>query len=288
MDNGIHIRQNEEKGIAMLAAQRQLYIDVKVYTYAIFVLSVLIPFLCSVLMLFIKDNLNLEIISYIVSLFSLVFSLLINKSETDKKELAAFIQMKFDVFVFAMPWKTNLFPTDRNVLFEIDKYSEKLFKREPDQRKKLCNWYDRAEEIKSVPLLEAIYSCQHENLTWDYELRRRVKTGGTILSFFLIILIFTFGALSKSSIAQVICRFAFIIPILHWTVDLNKKMANDMNRLDNLRNRFNPGPSKTMEDLQIIEYDFYNHRKQCYLIPDLIYSIFRNHDSEREHRISDL
>lgn len=47
MSNGINQRQNEEKCVAMLAAQRQLYNDAKKLDWTSTVLSVLIPFLLS-------------------------------------------------------------------------------------------------------------------------------------------------------------------------------------------------------------------------------------------------
>lgn len=49
MSNGIGKRQNEEKSIAMLAAQRQLYSDVGALDSLNFVLSVILPVLFAIL-----------------------------------------------------------------------------------------------------------------------------------------------------------------------------------------------------------------------------------------------
>lgn len=56
MSNGIATRQNEDKSIAMLAAQRQLYRDVKKYNTVSVALSVWIPFVLSVILVFISEN----------------------------------------------------------------------------------------------------------------------------------------------------------------------------------------------------------------------------------------
>lgn len=288
MDNGIHIRQNEEKSLAMLAAQRQLYSDAKRFFYVDFVLLVIIPFVFSILMLFWKNNHCLEFLSYIVSIIALLSSLIFDWKETSKKELAAYIQTKFDTYVFQMPWKVNTFPEEKDVRLIIDDNSQKLFKKDPNQKERLKNWYDCAENMKTAPLLNTIYSCQHENLTWDYELRKRVRNGGNVLSGVLIFLIIVSGVIFNSSVLQVMYRFVFILPILKWAVDLNKTLPKDMRRLDALRSKFSSDTPDSMDDLQMIEYDFYNHRSQCYLIPDLIYKIYRKRDSEREQRISSL
>ncbi len=54
MSNGIVIRQNEEKSIAMLAAQRQLYRNVKKFNILLVALSVWIPFILAIILLFLS------------------------------------------------------------------------------------------------------------------------------------------------------------------------------------------------------------------------------------------
>lgn len=73
MSNGINQRQNEEKCVAMLAAQRQLYNDAKKLDWTSTVLSVLIPFLLSCILLFVSKDSPVGVISYIVSIVSMIF-----------------------------------------------------------------------------------------------------------------------------------------------------------------------------------------------------------------------
>ena len=56
MSNKIAVRQNEEKAIIMLAAQRQLYNDAKKFGAISAVLSVWLPFAMSLILLFLPEE----------------------------------------------------------------------------------------------------------------------------------------------------------------------------------------------------------------------------------------
>lgn len=88
----------------MLAAQRQLYRDAKKFNTVLVALSVWIPFALSVIILLIPENKEWKCISYILSIVSMIFSFVIDRCIEEKKQLAAFIQQKFDVYVYTMPW----------------------------------------------------------------------------------------------------------------------------------------------------------------------------------------
>ncbi len=126
MSNGINQRQNEEKCVAMLAAQRQLYNDAKKLDWTSTVLSVLIPFLLSCILLFVSKDSPVGVISYIVSIVSMIFSFCVSGHIKNEKRMAAFIQQKFDTYVYTMPWNRRIFGDDKNVSSEIAQYSEKI------------------------------------------------------------------------------------------------------------------------------------------------------------------
>ncbi len=69
MSNGIATRQNEDNSIAMLAAQRQLYRDAKKFNIVLVALSVIV--------LLIPENKEWKCISYILSIVSMIFLLLL-------------------------------------------------------------------------------------------------------------------------------------------------------------------------------------------------------------------
>lgn len=115
MSNGIATRQNEDNSIAMLAAQRQLYREAKKYNTVSVALSVWIPLALAVILLFLPENTEWRYASYILSIVSMFFSFVIDKYIEEKKQLAAFIQQKFDVYVYEMPWDKRIFGRDKNV-----------------------------------------------------------------------------------------------------------------------------------------------------------------------------
>ena len=67
MSNGIKIRQNEEKCIAMLAAQRQLYNDAKGLNLVLILISVILPFGLSFISS-ISNNAYIDKSSYMVAI----------------------------------------------------------------------------------------------------------------------------------------------------------------------------------------------------------------------------
>ena len=72
MSNGIRKRENEEQSIEMLAAQRQLYNDAKKYGWLSSALSVWIPFILAILLLFISEDSPVGIASYVLSIISAI------------------------------------------------------------------------------------------------------------------------------------------------------------------------------------------------------------------------
>lgn len=136
MSNGIAMRQNEDNSIAMLAAQRQLYREVKQFNTVLVALSVWIPFALSVITLLIPENKEWKYITYILSIVSMIFSFIIDRCIEEKKQLAAFIQQKFDVYVYTMTWDKRIFGKDKNIAHEIATYSKKILKN-PQEKNKL-------------------------------------------------------------------------------------------------------------------------------------------------------
>ena len=88
MSNGIKARQNEDKCIAMLAAQRQLYNDAKKMNLVLILISIILPFILSFISLFTQDT-YVDNSSYIVAIAALILSFIMDKYIDKQKELAA-------------------------------------------------------------------------------------------------------------------------------------------------------------------------------------------------------
>ena len=281
MSNGIASRQNEDNSIAMLAAQRQLYRDAKKCNTVLVALSVWIPFALSVILLFIPENTEWRYASYILSIVSMVFSFAIDKYIEQKKQLAAFIQQKFDVYVYEMPWDKRIFGRDKNVDHEIATHSKKILNNQQEQ-KQLKDWYTPGVDKKNA--IDGILACQRENLEWDVGLRKRFKFVSITLIIILFAAIFAMGLWKNERIIELLWRVAFITPMLKWLLDTIKKLNKDISTLQELDNDINNNETKTMEDLQDIQKVIFQHRKGCYAIPECIYNMFKDNDEDRAYR----
>lgn len=281
MSNGIAMRQNEDNSIAMLAAQRQLYRDAKKYNTVAVALSVWIPFALAVILLFIPENTEWRYASYILSIVSMVFSFVIDKYIEKKKQLAAFIQQKFDVYVYEMPLDKRIFGKDKNVDHEIATHSKKILSN-PQEKKQLKDWYTPGVDKKNI--IDGILACQRENLGWDVGLRKRFKFVIITLIIILFAVILAMGLWKNERIIELLCRVVFIAPMLKWLLDTIKKLNKDVSTLQELDNDINNNETKTMQDLQDIQKVIFQHRKGCYAIPECIYNIFKDNDEDRAYR----
>lgn len=281
MSNGIVVRQNENKSIAMLAAQRQLYIDAKKFNTFSVALSVWIPFIFAIILLFIPGNTHWKYVSYILSIVSMAFSFAIDKCIEEKKHLAAFIQQKFDVYVYTMPWDKRIFGKDKNIDYEIAIFSTKILNN-PQEKDKLKDWYSPGVDEKNI--IDGILACQRENLEWDVGLRKRFRLASVILIIILVGTILAMGLWKNERIADLLWRLAFVVPMLKWLLDTIKKLNKDIKTLQELDSDINSNGIKTMDDLQDIQKAIFQHRKECYAIPEWIYSIFKNNDEDKAYR----
>ena len=285
MSNGINRRQNEEKCVAMLAAQRQLYNDAKKLDWTSTVLSVLIPFLLSCILLFVSKDSPVGVISYIVSIVSMIFSFCVSGHIKNEKRMAAFIQQKFDTYIYTMPWNRRTFGDDKNVNSEIAQYSEKILSNNAE-KEKLKNWY--TVEADRKPLNEGILVCQRENFTWDAGLRKRFRR----LSIGVVVLlsgaVLIMGVFLNESVIELLCRIAFLAPMLQWLFETVKMLNDDLENLNELDVAINSKEEKSMEDLQDIQKLIYEHRKGCLTIPNFFYGYFKDNDEDRAHRMANM
>lgn len=281
MSNGISGRQNEEQSITMLAAQRQLYNDAKAVNGITTALSVWIPFGLAILLLFIKQGSQLEYASYIVSIVSMMISVYLDNVIKKKKETAASIQQKFDIYVYQMPWNDRLFGKNKNLNNEIAKHSKKILS-DAEQKSSLKDWYTSPVDEKE--LNQGILSCQKENYWWDVGLRRRYRCACVLAIIIMVAIVFGMGFVRNETVARLIWRLAFVVPMIQWFADTVKQLNEDIDNLQEIDGMVNDTDPKTMDDLQDIQKKIFEHRKGCFSIPNFFYEIFKNNDEDEAHR----
>ncbi|MCD7954229.1 MAG: S-4TM family putative pore-forming effector [Lachnospiraceae bacterium] len=281
MSNGIVSRQNEDGSIAMLAAQRQLYDNAKKFYTLSIALSVWLPFALSVALLFVPEVTAINIALYVVSIICTVSYIFIEKYIEEKKKLAAFIQQKFDTYVYTMPWNERIFGRDRNVDHEIAVYSKKILQN-PQKRNNLRDWYTPKVDDKNI--VDGILLCQRENLGWDVGLRKRFKVISIVMIVILCCGVCAMGLWKNEEVIELFCRIAFVAPMIKWLADTVRQLNKDISTLKELDGKINDGINKNMDDLQDIQKIIYEHRKSCYAIPSCVYRIYKNNDEDTAYR----
>ena len=281
MSNGIDIRQNEEKSIAMLAAQRQLYRDAKSFEWYSIIFSLIIPFLISICLIFFKKNYYLVSLSGIITIGSMVYDYVNNQTIKKLKYNAAYIQQEFDLHVFQMQWDKRLFGERINVDSKIARYSSKILA-DAKEKEALKDWYTLP--VAEKPLLEGVLACQRENISWDSVLRERVKRFSTLFIVLLIFLVFVIGLFNNETVILLMTRIVFVVPMIKWLLSLINTVNEDIERLTMLDRLVNNTKTKKMVDLQEIQKYIFDHRKFCYTVPERIYKYFKKNDEERENR----
>lgn len=281
MSNGIRTRQNEEHSIEMLVAQRKLYNDAKAVHWISTALSVWIPFVLSILLVFVTQNSPLESVSYILSIISMLVSFGVDKYIKKRKELAASIQQKFDIYVYQMPWNERLFGKNKNLNHAIAEHSKSIMSKE-DEKKTLYDWYTPIVDEKHIN--DGILSCQRENQWWDVGIRTRYRIACCVAIIVMTVIVFGMGIIRNEEVLTLLWRVAFIVPMLQWLIDTVKQLNEDIDNLKEVDEMINDERSKSLDDLQDIQVKIYEHRKGCFAIPDFFYKIFKDNDEDNAHR----
>lgn len=282
MSNGIGIRQNEAKSIAMLAAQRQLYNEVGVLDVLNIILLVVLPLAFAIMQEIGAPWSWIRFLSYGLSLSMLLISIFLVKASRDKKTAAASIQLAFDTYVFTMPWDTRLFGKKRNLNVEIAEKSKKILDDEKE-RAALKDWYTPI--VDQMPLKKGIFTCQKENYHWDGGLRKRYRGVAILIIAVLASVIFIIGIVKNEPFQELITRIVFILPMVRWLVNTINGLNEDLDRLKEMDEEFKQDSNRSMSELQMIQKRITEHRKAAVKIPNGVYMIFKNNDEDREHRI---
>ena len=286
MNNEIVTRQNEEKAIEYLAAQRQIYSEAKKLDNIGNIFSVILPLVLSIMQLFFKENIFWSLSSKILSIVSMFVGMAVGSFVKKGKNVAAMIQQMFDVYVYQMPWDNKLFGKEKNLSYLIAEKSKILLDK-AGERDKLMNWYTGCVG-EGVSNIKGIWMCQKENFNWYVNLRKKYKKSCSIIVGVLIVGILLAGLVNDESIIVLISRFAFILPMLKWLFPMIKQLNDDIRNMQEIDELINDSEEKTMDDLQEIQNKLYVHRKSCYAIPDFFYNRYKDNDEDLAYRTAKL
>lgn len=92
--------QNREENIELLAAQRVLYNEARIYELLIFILTIVIPTLILFIKIFFENNNLFKEVSNIIPIITMLIYIFIYDKNKDIKNKAAYIQQLFDSKVY--------------------------------------------------------------------------------------------------------------------------------------------------------------------------------------------
>lgn len=284
----IFTRQNEEKNINKLAAQKQLYIEAKKVFFNLLILAV--PVTISIaIMKIILSFFWVDIAAY-ANIYSIIIVgaelILMNFTINNYKKDAAKIQEDFDCTVYNLEWH-KILAGKKPKIETINKYSE-IFKGSSEyDPTKLRDWYPT--ELATKEHLKAILYCQKTNLLYDMSVRKQflsliLKT--SIISFFVLLVSALVGHVSLSSfIVQLVTPFLPIFTVsAKIFMDHNKTVKNSLELQEIIDDALENEDHITEKNIRSIQDKIYNSRKDGGLVPEIFYKCKRDNLEVEMHK----
>lgn len=270
-------RQNLDKNIDKLLAQRRLYSNAKKLNYFLITLTVLIPIIISLItnltIIEINDKHWIYVLYTVIAIIlEKIFEIYIDRC----KKTAASIQEDFDTTIFSLSENDLLNTTyvDSDI---IRKYSKKD-KNNTKKVEKVKNWYSK--EIENIDTNIAILFCQRMNICYDQNIKKKYNTLLIILSILTFLILLGFSLFNNFSLTKFMIEVILpSIPIFTFTY---KEFNTNLESVDNLQklreiieqnlNSISINDSIDTQELRRIQDRIYQNRILSPLIPDFIYS----------------
>lgn len=285
MGSNIASRQNEEHSILMLAAQRQIYSNVKTNNALIILLSIGIPLIVSIYTSLEQNFCGIDstAICSFISTIALFVVLRLDFNNSNKVGKAALIQQKFDLYVYDMSWNADMYGKEENVDEDIAEYSGKICEN-LEKRNSLLDWY--VGKISTNNGYKNIYRCQKQNLSWDYDLRSDYEKYCMYILGAILVLLIAWGLYYNLSVRKWICIVSYYMPLIVSLIRAIKRIENDKRTLLSIKQTLDATKKLCMHRLEIVQREIYEHRKKCFLIPDRIYNFLKNKQEKKQKRLT--
>ena len=266
MGNTIFSNQNKKENQILIVTQHFVYRSAKKLAIILFIISVIFPISFNIFLIFFNTTTIATIFSFFSILF-LIVSEVVRNLLSNKKNIAAQIQQKFDIKVYEL--KNDFYINEESIGLEIEKYKYKDW-----NRKK--NWYN---DYKKLDKNEAIFYCQKENIDWTNNLSKKYVTFLKICFSIMLILSIISFIIINDSISHVISVFVICLPLFTYCYSGSFKIKNDniaLKEINDYASKIeldikNGIDEKKLENLQ---WMLFYYRKNKYLIPDWFDKIF--------------
>ena len=267
----IRERQNSERSLDRLAAQRFLYRRVKtVENWRLVLVLVVAGLLLTGLT--VKAGPFSQGATMAVVLLWFVDQVLV-RSAGRKKEEAAAIQEDFDCFVLDIPWPEHLSvacPTNDRVA-ELKKEASGA----GVTRREVADWYC-ADDIP-VEAVAARLHCQRMNCRWDTRLRREWICLVRLVVGVIVIVGFVVGAALGVTLLTVVLGVAAGIRLVAWLWLEQRAQLLAQNRVNDLHGYLSRAEAEsgkmTLCEVRLAQAAIFEHRRTCPTVPDWFYEI---------------
>ena len=261
----IKVLQNRTNNLNLLLTQRALYTRAKKIVTLNFILSVVFPIIFS----FFTENMIVRNLSYLYSaVFVLINYFLIIKI-SNYKNIAAEVQLRFDMNIFQLNWNTNILGREKTNIELVNKVQLKSAEK---QLVPLKDWYS-LKNCNESNRYEIIKFCQKQNMVWEFGLRSSLKRAVNFLFIGVILLIIILTVISTAKITRLCSLLATFVPFFNWLKSVEMNLLADKKRNKELKNLVSR--ESNQELILIIENKLTTYRKECGLIPDWFYKIYK-------------
>lgn len=290
--NQIPIKQNSQKQLERLAAQRELYSSAKKWHGAQIIFTVVIPIILATLAFFIND---LAVVAGITGVLSFLLDISFIEPVVRKRKIkAAKIQELFDCEVLDLPMSPLKSVDDIAVEEVLLHYNAHI--KIVSNVEKIKDWY--SPNVGQLPISIARILCQRTNCWWDSKLRERYSSFLKVSSLIVFSALVIFGYVSNLSLIQVTLIGGGLTPFFQFCIKQcndNLDAAERLNELiiyskviwDSALDN-----SMTHGDLVVnsrrLQDEIFEHRSKSPLILDLYYNLFRDSDEVLMNRSSQI
>jgi len=290
--NSIASKQNQQKQLERLAAQREIYSFAKRLHILQICLTVIIP-----IILFIVSSIWSLVLIYSALFGVLIFiidSILIQPIIKSQKIKAAKIQELFDCDVLEL--ETSPLKVVNDIAVEEILLNYNAHNKIKSNIEKIRDWYPT--NIEHMPISIARIICQRANCWWDSKLRIRYSNFLKYFGIVVFLSLFIYAFISKIDLIEFTLYLSALIPFFQFC---NKQFVSHrasalkLNEMVRFSQEIWEYALNNPEDYHRIKLnsrrlqdEIYEHRGNSPLILDRFYNLFRDENEVLMNRTSEI
>ncbi|MCF6308103.1 MAG: S-4TM family putative pore-forming effector [Flavobacteriaceae bacterium] len=290
--NSIASKQNEQKQLERLAAQREIYSFAKRLHILQIGLTVIVP-----IILFIISSIWNSVLIYSALFGVLIFiidGILIQPIIKAQKTKAAKIQELFDCDVLEL--ETSPLKVVNDIAVEEILLNYNAHNKIKSNIEKIRDWYPT--NIEHMPISIARIICQRANCWWDSKLRIRYSNFLKYFGIAVFLSLFVYAFISKIDLIEFTLYLSGLIPFFQFCNKqfvTHRAAALRLNEMVKFSQEIWEYALNNPEDYHRIKLnsrrlqdEIYEHRGNSPLILDRFYNLFRDENEVLMNRTSEI